>query len=137
MANAIALLSGPDGLASYLRTGQLSGPAASVSLPLDVGRSTDTIPPHLRRAVIDRDQHCAAPGCLKPPSGCQVHHVVPRSRGGATKLTNLVLLCAFHHLILVHQWGWSITLNPDGTTTMRSPDGSRIYRSHSPPAAAA
>lgn len=135
-ANAIALLSGPDRLASYLRTGRLTGPAATVSLPLDVGRSTDTIPPYLRRAVISRDQHCAAPGCLKPPSSCQVHHVVPRSRCGATKLTNLVLLCAFHHLILIHQRGWTITLNADGTTTMRSPDGDRVYRSHSPPVAA-
>jgi hypothetical protein len=36
----------------------------------------------------------------------------------------------------VHQWGWSITLNPDGTATMRSPDGSRVYHSHSPPTTA-
>ncbi len=135
-ASAVALLSGPHGLASYLRTGKLAPPAGSVSLPLDVGRATDTIPPHLRRAVITRDRHCAAPGCLQPPAGCQVHHLIPRRLGGATKLTNLLLLCTFHHLILVHQWGWTITLNPDGTTTMRSPDGSRVYRSHSPPAAA-
>ncbi len=136
LANAVALLSGPHGLASYLRTGKLAPPAGSVSLPLDVGRATDTIPPHLRRAVIVRDRHCAAPGCLQPPAGCQVHHIVPRSLGGATKLTNLLLLCSFHHLIVVHQWNWTITLNPDGTTTARSPDGKRVYHSHSPPMAA-
>ena len=135
--NAVALLSGPAGLAAHLRRDRLTGPAGSVSLPLDVGRSTDTIPPYLRRAVITRDQHCAAPGCLRPPSGCQVHHLTPKSRGGETRLTNLVLLCAFHHLIAVHQWGWTITLNADGTTTMRSPDGSRVYHSHSPPASSA
>ncbi len=132
--NAVALLSGPHGLASYLRTGRLARPAASVSLPLDVGTSTDTIPPHLRRAVILRDQHCAAPGCHQPPAACQVHHLVPRSKGGPTSLTGMILLCTFHHLILVHRWNWTITLNPDGTTTMRSPDGSRVYHSHSPPA---
>jgi hypothetical protein len=43
--------------------------------------------------------------------------------------------CPFHHLIPIHRWGWTITLNPDGTTTMTSPDG-RILHSHSPPAAA-
>src|SRR5580658_437250 len=102
ITHAAALFSGPRGLASWLRTRTLNGPAASVSLPLDTGTSTETIPPHLRRAVIQRDRHCAAPGCTVPPSACQVHHILPRSQGGITKLTNLILLCSFHHLILVH-----------------------------------
>ena len=137
IANAAALFSGPRGLAAWLRSSTLNGPAATRSLPLDTGAATDTIPPHLRRAVILRDKHCAAPGCTQPPAGCQVHHITPRRRGGRTKLTNLILLCTFHHLIAVHTWGWTITLNPDGTTTMRSPDGSRVYHSHSPPPATA
>jgi hypothetical protein len=136
IANAAALFSGPRGLASWLRRRELSGAAGSVSLPLDTGTSTETIPAHLRRAVILRDRHCAAPGCEQPPPACQVHHVKPRSQGGGTKLTNLLLLCSFHHLIVVHKWGWTITLNTDGTTTMTSPDGSRVFHSHSPPAAA-
>jgi hypothetical protein len=136
VANATALLSGPRGLASWLRTQTLTGPGATVSLPLDLGTPTEVIPHHLRRAVILRDRHCGAPGCWQPPSACQVHHIRPRSRGGLTKLSNLVLMCTFHHLILIHQWGWSISLNPDGTTTMRSPDGGRVYHSHSPPQAA-
>jgi hypothetical protein len=136
LANAVALLSGPGQLASLLRTGTLGGPAASISLPIDLGTSSETIPHHLRRAVILRDRHCGAPGCYQPPAHCHVHHTTPRSKGGRTKLTELILLCAFHHLIVVHQWGWSITLNPDGTTTMRNPSGSKIYHSHSPPAAA-
>jgi hypothetical protein len=37
----------------------------------------------------------------------------------------------------IHQWGWTITLNPDGTTTARSPDGTKVTRSHSPPPATA
>src|SRR5262249_21215345 len=44
LANAVALLSGPGQLASLLRTGTLGGPAASVSLPIDLGTSTETIP---------------------------------------------------------------------------------------------
>ena len=97
-------LSGPGGLASFLRTSLLPGtlaevtlpadPAAAVSLPLDVGTATATIPPWLRRAVIDRDRHCAFPGCTQPPAACHVHHLVPRSEGGTTALVNLRLLCA-------------------------------------------
>src|SRR6185437_15558724 len=136
-ANAVALLSGPGRLASILRTGILDGAAGSVSLPLDLGKPTETIPPHLRRAVIIRDRHCAAPGCDQPPAGCQIHHLRPRSLGGVTGLSNLLLLCSFHHLVAVHQWGWSIALNADGTTTMTSPDGDRVYRSHGPPSVAA
>jgi hypothetical protein len=136
IANAAALLSGPRGLASWLRRTTLTGPAATRSLPLDTGAATETIPPHLRRAVTLRDQHCAAPGCTEPPAGCQVHHLKPRRLGGRTKLTNLILLCSFHHLIAVHTWGWTITLHPDGTTTMTSPDKTRTYHSHSPPQAA-
>ena len=131
----MALLSGPTGLASWLRTGTLPPPAGSVSLPLDVGKVTELVPPHLRRAIITRDKHCAAPGCDAPPAACHVHHIIPRSKGGTTSLGNCILLCTFHHLIMVHRWGWEITLNADGTTTARSPDG-RTLHSHSPPAAA-
>ena len=109
LRNAAALLSGPGGLASWLRTGTLPGPAASVSLPLDVGAVTDLVPPHLRRAIITRDRHCAAPGCDAPPAACHVHHIIPRSQGGTTSLGNCILLCSFHHLIMVHRWGWTIS----------------------------
>ena len=135
LQQAVALLSGPGGLASWLRTGTLPPPAGSVSLPLDVGAVTDLVPPHLRRAIITRDTHCAAPGCDTPPAACHVHHIIPRSQGGTTSLGNCVLLCSFHHLIMIHRWGWTIALNADGTTTATSPDG-RVTRSHSPPAAA-
>ena len=137
LANAVAVLSGPGALASFLRTGTLPRPAASVSLPLDVGTATDTIPPYLRRAVMLRDKHCAAPGCFAPPSACQVHHLRPRSKGGATKLTGLILMCSFHHLIMVHTWGWTIKLNADGMTTMTNPNRTKVYHSHSPPPASA
>jgi Domain of unknown function (DUF222)/HNH endonuclease len=135
---AADVLSGPAGLAAFLRTGLLAADfPPAVSLPLDVGAATSTVPPHLRRAVIARDRHCAHPGCRQRPAACQVHHITPRSQGGQTALTNLILLCAFHHLIAVHQWGWTIKLNPDGTTTATSPDSRRTLHSHSPPTAAA
>jgi hypothetical protein len=135
--DAAALLSGPEGLASQLRTSQLTGTAATPSLLLDIGTATDSIPAHLRRAVTIRDQHCRFPGFDQPPAACQPHHLIPRADGGPHRLTNLLLLCAFHHLIAVHRWGWTLTLNPDITVTATSPDATRTFHSHSPPAHAA
>jgi hypothetical protein len=143
IALAADVLSGPGGLASWLRTSLADGPAGSpscpltVTLPLDAGRAQPAIPVHLRRAVtIRHPAGCEFPGCDQPPAACQVHHIVPRSQGGPTALGNLLAVCAFHHLIVIHRWGWALRLNPDGTTTATSPDG-RILHSHSPPSQAA
>jgi hypothetical protein len=108
-------------------------PLTSVSLPLDIGAATETIPAHLRRAVTTRHPHCAFPGCDQPASVCGVHHLIPRARGGPTSLPNLVPLCGFHHLTAIHRWGWTLTMHTDGTTTATSPDGKRILHSHGPP----
>ena len=139
LAMAADVLSGPGGLASWLRQSQLTGgPAATASLPidiplpLDVGQAEPAIPAHLRRAVTTRHPQCAFPGCDQPASVCQVHHVIPRSQGGPTALHNLVPLCAFHHLTVIHRWGWTLRLNPDGATTATSPHG-RTLHSHGPP----
>jgi hypothetical protein len=137
LRHAADVLSGPAGLAAFLRTQLLPGPAGTPSLPLDVGKATEQIPGQLRRAVIARDRRCAFPGCRQRPAACQVHHIRPRSKGGSTSLTNLTLLCAFHHLIAVHRWGWQLTLHPDATVTAVSPDGQRTLHSHGPPARAA
>ena len=133
---SLDLLSGPGGLASQLRGTLLGAPFNTLSQPLDIGRTTRTIPPHLRTAVIQRDQHCQFPGCTQPPSVCDVHHLIPWARGGPTSLGNLRLLCRFHHLVVIHRWGWTITCHPDGTTTATAPDG-RTLHSHGPPQQAA
>jgi hypothetical protein len=133
LADAMRLLSGPGGLAAALRAETPFPPAAAASLPLDIGPATDTIPPHLRRAVIVRDRACRFPGCQQLPAACDIHHVIWRARGGRTELANLILLCRFHHLIAIHQWHWTITLHPDATVTAVSPDRRRTLHSHSPP----
>jgi hypothetical protein len=135
ITDALRLLSGPAGLAASLRS-HLRGPAATISLPLDIGAASDTIPGHLRRAITRRDQHCRFPGCDAPAVSCHVHHLRHRSDGGETSLANCLLLCTFHHLIAIHRWGWHLTLNPDGTTSATSPDGQRTYHSHAPPTTA-
>ena len=130
------LLSGPGGLASFLRTRQLGARLAGPSLPLDIGYS-QTIPPGIRNAVILRDRRCRWPGgCHQPAAACQVHHVKHKAHGGPTSLTDCVLLCSYHHQIVIHRWGWTLVLNPDGTTTAWNPDRTKVLRSHSPPARA-
>ena len=137
LRHAADLLSGPGGLAAFLRTRLTGEQVPSASLPLDTGTPTSLITGALRRAVITRDRHCAFPGCYIPPNACQVHHIKERAKGGQTSLGNLVLLCAFHHLIAVHQWGWTLTLHADGTITAVSPDRTRTLHSHGPPQRAA
>ncbi|MBW0105294.1 HNH endonuclease signature motif containing protein [Pseudonocardia sp. KRD291] len=77
--------------------------------PLDVGRVTRSIPDGLRRAVIARDRGCAHPGCDRPPSWCEVHHIIPWEDLGDTKIDNLVMLCRQHHR-LIHHPGWTVRI---------------------------
>jgi hypothetical protein len=128
---AIDLVSGPAGIASTLRTGLLSHPWNTPSLPLDIGWS-DSIPAHIRRAVILRDKHCAWPQCKRPAAWCDVHHIIHKEDGGETSVRNCVLLCQFHHDVCIHRRDWEIVLHPDGTTSVYGPDG-RVLHSHSPP----
>jgi hypothetical protein len=134
IGKAVDLLSGPGGLASFLRRQQLGARLGGPSLPLDVGVSRD-IPAAIRRAVILRDQHCRFPGgCDQPAAGCEVHHLRHRKDGGPTSVKDCALFCFFHHQVVIHQWGWTVVLNPDGTTTAWNKDKTKIIHSHSPPA---
>ena len=132
LAKILQVVSGPGGAASVLRRQLLGKPLAGPSLPLDVGQSDD-IPVHLRRLVALRDQTCQFPGgCDQPASGCEPHHVQHRSEGGRTSLTNLKGYCWWHHHVVLHEFGWILTVHPDGTSQVTSPDGNTIH-SHSPP----
>lgn len=82
---------------------------------LDLGRTTRTVPPHLRDALAYRDRGCAFPGCDVTEPYCEAHHIVPWQEGGSTSLGNLVLLCSHHHGMIepppgtagqpaAHQW---------------------------------
>jgi hypothetical protein len=132
---AADLVSGPGGLASALRTGLLGAQLAGPSLPLDVGYA-ETVPAGIRQAVTLRaGGHCEwAGGCWQPARACHIHHVTRKADGGRTSVNGCLLLCSFHHLVAVHRWGWRLILNPDGTTTARSPDGTKVLHSHGPPA---
>ncbi|MCB5280866.1 DUF222 domain-containing protein [Arthrobacter sp. AL08] len=74
---------------------------------LDIGRATRVFPPHIRKALIARDQGCAFPGCTIPASWCEAHHVDYWSRGGTTGTDNGTLLCSHHHHV-IHKEQWTI-----------------------------
>lgn len=87
---------------------------------LAYNRATPDIPPSLRRAVRIRDRHCVFDGCDRPWRWCDLHHLIPRSRGGPTTAGNLAVVCRFHHG-LIHEGGWQLSRAPDGTIQTRSP----------------
>jgi hypothetical protein len=61
------------------------------------GRNVTTIAPAVRRAVLVRDGYrCRAPGCTGTRF-LEVHHRVPRARGGTNRPDNLITLCAACH----------------------------------------
>ena len=84
---------------------------------LDVGRTSRTIPPAIRRALIVRDGGCVWPGCGVAPIGCVGHHLVHWADLGPTSLANLALLCRTHHKFL-HQH--DLGLLPPGAPSQRT-----------------
>ncbi|HEX7275975.1 MAG TPA: DUF222 domain-containing protein, partial [Acidimicrobiales bacterium] len=97
---------------------------------LDYGTSTRTIPAALWSALVIRDEGCRFPGCDRPSTWCEGHHVRWITHGGPTELANLVLVCARHHHRL-HEPDWGAKLLPDATFEVTDPDG--IVRITSPP----
>ena len=93
--------------------GCLSRVLMADSQVIDVGRATRAISPSQRRALRTRDKHCRFPGCDRPVSWTNPHHIEFWSRGGPTNLPNLVSLCFFHHRE-VHEGGWQIVKAAQG-----------------------
>ena len=87
---------------------------------LDVGRTHRLVTLALWIALVLRDQHCAFPGCTRPPSMCQAHHLTHWADGGPTSLGNLVLLCGEHHRV-IHHTPWAVRLGTDGRPEFRPP----------------
>ena len=89
------------------------------SVVIDVGRAERTIKGAKRRALNARDQHCQWPGCERPASWCDGHHIKFWMFGGGDELENLVLLCRRHHR-LVHEGGWQL-IKVDGDIVTVAP----------------
>ena len=63
-----------------------------------------------RRVLAARDGGCSFPGCTRPASWCDVHHVVAWIDGGPTDTDNLVLLCGWHHREFERR-GWLVRMS--------------------------
>jgi hypothetical protein len=97
---------------------------------IDYGRLGRTIPAPLWNALVVRDRTCRFPGCDRPPSWCEGHHVRHWAHGGPTTLANLALVCSRHHHRLHHP-GWHAKLLPDATLEVTDPGG-RVRTTHPP-----
>ncbi|MGB8361125.1 MAG: hypothetical protein WCE80_06960 [Acidimicrobiia bacterium] len=91
---------------------------------MDYGRRQRTAPPALKRALLaEAGFTCAADGCISRRR-LQVHHLTLWSEGGHTDQGELVVLCWFHHHVVVHERGFEIVLHPDHRRVrFRRPDG--------------
>ena len=92
---------------------------------LSVGRRTRTIPPHIRRALEERDRGCRFPGC--GGRFTEAHHVKHWADGGETSLRNTLLLCRRHHRA-VHEGRVKVSVNRDGRNRNRVQRGRALPR---------
>src|SRR5438874_5223501 len=90
------------------------------SVTIDVGRSRRMITGPARKALNARDGHCRWPGCERPASWCDGHHIVHWIEGGTNEPNNLVLLCRRHHR-MVHEGGWQLVKCDDGQIITLAP----------------
>ncbi len=93
---------------------------------LDLGRAREKWTVGQRRALHVRDGGCRGPGCDRPATSCHAHHVRWWSKGGATAVSNGILLCSFHHH-LVHEGGWGLQVDGrSGDAVFTAPGGREL-----------
>jgi hypothetical protein len=90
-------------------------------VPLSVGRKRRTISGQLKRALRERDKTCTFPGCTNRLF-LEAHHIKHWADGGETSLNNASVLCTSHHHY-VHEYGYTIELDPDKRSQFRDPHG--------------
>jgi Domain of unknown function (DUF222)/HNH endonuclease len=84
----------------------------SDGVPLDMGRKVRLATDAQRLALRVVHDTCAVDGCDVPFDWCEIHHLRPWEKLGATDLANLVPLCSYHHH-LFHEVDWPIQVTPD------------------------
>jgi hypothetical protein len=103
----------------------------SDSTVIDVGRARRVISGPQRKALTVRDGGCVVPGCDRPASWTEGHHLVHWIREGPTDLPNLVLLCYRHHW-MVHEGGCQLVRTGDDRMLLIPPSTGFGPRSRGP-----
>lgn len=99
--------------------------------PVRLGRMSREPSAWMVRQLRYRDRECRFPAC-GARRFTQAHHIVWWEHGGSTDLDNLVLVCTFHHK-LVHDYGWAVRRETDGTARWFRPDGTPYVAGPGPP----
>lgn len=93
--------------------------------PLDVGREQRLYTARQRVALAARDGGCLWPGCDRPASMTEAHHIDEWARDeGRTDIDRGILLCCFHHVHL-HMTGMRIVREGKGAFILTFPPGDR------------
>jgi hypothetical protein len=121
---------GDGGLADRLRAAAVMLPpvlGGAPAQPLEVGRTARVVAAAQRAALAVRDGGCAFPGCSRPPTWCEAHHLRHWLHGGRTDLANLALLCRAHHRA-VHEGGWRLRRLADSRLAATHPVENTVPR---------
>jgi hypothetical protein len=90
-------ISADEALRLACEAGQMPMVMGGRPLPLHLGTSTRLFSKAQWVALSALHETCAAEGCLRPYSWCELHHLKPWSHGGPTDLDNALPLCGHHH----------------------------------------
>ena len=126
------------------RAGWRASCAAGSSASASAGRAcrwTSATPRPSRPGSATRS--CCGTGTASGPAAAPsppapAKSTTPRTRPTAARRPSRTacLLCPFHHQIVIHRWGWTLVVNPDGTTSAWNKNKTKVLHSHGPPARA-
>ncbi|MBU9765132.1 DUF222 domain-containing protein [Mycobacterium sp. TNTM28] len=92
--------------------------------PIGAARTTRQISRRLRRALEHRDRCCVVPGC-GATRGLHAHHIRHWEGGGPTELSNLALVCPYHHR--AHHQGHITITGPAHQLTVTDSRGRSLH----------
>lgn len=98
--------------------------------PVNLYRVKRLASPKQRRMLEAETTRCSWPGCGRPASECQVHHLQEFAKGGETNPENMTLLCPYHNGVngqrgrgrMVREGGRVTWLPPDPPGRGEPPD---------------